>query len=88
MLTVYSKPHCLPCEMLKRRLTRLEVEFETIDISKDEAALAKLKSRHFLATPVVCLENELVSGIHLGDPKLVNMIDRAKEQQTQNNFRM
>jgi len=74
--------------MLKRRLTRLEVEFETIDISKDPAALAKLKARHFLATPVVGMENELVSGIHLGDPKLVNMIDRAKEQQNSNSLGM
>lgn len=52
-VTVYSKPNCGDCENTKRLLDELGVTYDVVDISKDRAALLKVKALGFRAAPVV-----------------------------------
>lgn len=58
MVTVYTKPNCMQCNFTKKYLTEREIEFQTIDITESEEALAKVKGMGFQAVPVIVAENE------------------------------
>ena len=42
MLTVYSKPKCMQCEMTKMWLTQNKIPFETVDTESNPEALELL----------------------------------------------
>lgn len=50
-VTIYTTPTCAPCRAAKSRLTREGIPYATVDLTEDDAALARLKER--LGTPVV-----------------------------------
>ncbi|MFJ8451968.1 glutaredoxin-like protein NrdH [Aerococcus viridans] len=58
MVTVYTKPNCMQCNFTKKYLTEKEIEFQTIDITESEEALAEVKGMGFQAVPVIVAENE------------------------------
>lgn len=58
MVTVYTKPNCMQCNFTKKYLSEKEIEFQTIDITESEEALAKVKGMGFQAVPVIVAENE------------------------------
>ena len=62
MITVYTKPACVQCDATKRHLTKLNLEFETVDITQDQAALDKILSMGFQAAPVVITDNDSWAG--------------------------
>ena len=43
MLTVYSKPKCMQCEMTKMWLKQNKIEFENVDIEVNPGAFELLK---------------------------------------------
>lgn len=59
MLTVYSKPRCMQCEMTKIWLTKNKIEFETVDIEVNPGAFELLKHYGFSSLPVVAIDDEL-----------------------------
>ena len=65
MVTVYTLPSCVQCDSTKRVLTRHGIEFETIDLSKDEAAMALVKELGYNAAPVVVAGEDHRSGFRL-----------------------
>lgn len=79
MLTIYTKPVCPQCDMLKRHLTREGIEFETVDVTTDEAAFATLMSRGFRSVPVAHYDRKYASGAFLGDPSLRAMLKQVRE---------
>ncbi|MFE0442418.1 glutaredoxin-like protein NrdH [Aerococcus sp. NPDC058936] len=58
MVTVYTKPNCMQCNFTKKYLTEKEIEFQTIDVTESEEALAEVKGMGFQAVPVIVAENE------------------------------
>ena len=62
MITVYTKPSCVQCDQTKKLLTKNGLEFETIDITQDEAAYEKIIGMGFLAAPVVITDNDSWAG--------------------------
>ena len=62
MITVYTKPSCVQCDATKRHLTKLNLEFETIDITQDQEALDKILAMGFQAAPVVITDSASWSG--------------------------
>ncbi len=58
MVTVYTKPNCMQCNFTKKYLSEKEIEFQTIDVTESEEALAKIKGMGFQAVPVIVAENE------------------------------
>jgi glutaredoxin-like protein NrdH len=53
MTTVYTKPACVQCDMTKRYMDRIGVEYKTVDITQDEAALKMILGMGFQSAPVV-----------------------------------
>jgi glutaredoxin-like protein NrdH len=53
MTTVYTKPSCVQCDMTKRYLDKAGVEYDTVDITEDPAALDMILEMGFQAAPVV-----------------------------------
>lgn len=50
-LVVYSTPTCQPCKTTKARLDDEGIEYESVDLTENAEALARLKER--LGSPVV-----------------------------------
>lgn len=59
MLTVYSKPRCVQCEMTKIWLTKNKIPFETVDIEANPGALELLRHYGWSSLPVVAVDDEL-----------------------------
>lgn len=48
MITVYSRPDCMPCKFTKQFLTEHNIQFNNIDVSEEPEALEILKQHGFL----------------------------------------
>lgn len=59
MLTVYSKPNCIQCEMTKMWLTQNKIPFETIDIVSNPGALELVRHYGWQTLPVVAIDDEI-----------------------------
>ena len=53
MTTVYTKPSCVQCDMTKRYMDKIGVEYQTVDITEDPAALEMILEMGFQSAPVV-----------------------------------
>jgi len=63
MVKLYSTPTCVYCKTLKGYFKKNGVEFEDIDISKDEKQLQKMiKDSGQMAVPVVDIDGEIIIG--------------------------
>lgn len=62
MTTVYVKPACVQCDMTKRMLNNLEIDYDTVDITEDQDALDMILSMGFKSAPVVITDNDAWAG--------------------------
>jgi glutaredoxin-like protein NrdH len=53
MTTVYVKPSCVQCDMTKRFMDKNGIEYTTVDITQNEAALDMIVGMGFASAPVV-----------------------------------
>ncbi len=61
-VTVYTKPSCVQCNATYRALDSKGIEYEVLDLSVDEAALAQVKELGYLQAPVVITDEGHWSG--------------------------
>lgn len=59
MLTVYSKPKCIQCEMTKMWLTQNKIPFETVDTEANPEVLELLSHYGWQTLPVVAIDDEI-----------------------------
>jgi len=63
MIKVFSAPGCPYCYTLKEFLKQNDIEFEDIDVSKDENALKEMVEKSGqMGVPVVEIDGEIVVG--------------------------
>lgn len=62
MTTVYVKPACVQCDMTKRMLDKLDIQYDTVDITEDAEALEKVLSMGFKSAPVVITDSDAWAG--------------------------
>lgn len=63
MTKIYSTPTCVYCKTLKGYFKKNGIEFEDIDISKDEKQLQKMiKDSGQMGVPVVDIDGEIIIG--------------------------
>jgi len=63
MVKIYSTPTCVYRKTLKGYFRKYEIEFEEIDISKDEKQLQKMiKDSGQMGVPVVDIDGEIIVG--------------------------
>lgn len=58
MLTVYSKPRCMQCEMTKIWLNQNKIEHENVDIEANPGAFELLKHYGFTSLPEWQIDDE------------------------------
>jgi len=61
-VTVYTKPACVQCNATYRALDSKGIEYEVLDLSVDEEALARVKELGYLQAPVVVTDESHWSG--------------------------
>jgi glutaredoxin-like protein NrdH len=61
-VTVYTKDNCVQCEATKRHLDKINVAYDTVNITNDIAALDKLISLGYRSAPVVVADNDSWAG--------------------------
>lgn len=61
-VTVYSKPSCVQCTATYRALDRQGVAYTVVDLSQDEAALAKVRDLGYQQVPVVITDADHWAG--------------------------
>lgn len=66
-ITVYTKPKCNSCDQTKRRLDKHGIEYETVDVTEDDAAREFVTDRlGYRQMPVVVVdENTHWSGFRI-----------------------
>ena len=63
MVKIYSTPTCVYCKTLKGYFKKHIIDFEDIDISKDEKQLQKMiKDSGQMTVPVVDIDGEIIIG--------------------------
>ena len=62
MTVVYTKPQCIQCDMTKRLMDKIGVEYTTVDIVENPAELDKLIEMGYRAAPVVVTEDDSWAG--------------------------
>lgn len=55
-VTVYSKPNCQQCRATERWLQAKNVEYEYIDVTKDEMGMAAAEATGIRSAPIVVAE--------------------------------
>lgn len=73
-VTVYTKPNCGDCVETKELMVELGVEFNEVDISKDIAALKRLKAAGHKGAPVV--ETPDASWFGFNESKIRNLVTK------------
>lgn len=59
---VYTKPGCVQCHATFRALDKAALDYRTIDISQDAAALDHVRNLGYMQAPVVETETDHWSG--------------------------
>lgn len=59
MITVYSKPKCMQCEMTKMWLTQNKIPFETVDTESNPESLELSSHYGWQTLPVVAIDDEI-----------------------------
>lgn len=74
MIKVYSTPTCTYCVTLKKFLTEKGIQFESIDVSQDEAALKEMVAKSGqMGVPVVNIDGQIVVGFNRN--KIVELLN-------------
>jgi len=76
-VVIYTLPSCVQCDTSKRLMNRLGIEYEEIDMSKDEAAVEYVKELGYTAAPIIVngtthwsgFRMEMINGLKLPKPK-------------------
>lgn len=66
MITVYTTQTCAFCAMVKKYLTLNEIEFETVDVTDDEATRQMLFEKTQMQTvPVITNGTDYINGFNV-----------------------
>ena len=61
-VTVYTKDNCVQCEATKRHLDKIDVPYETVNVTNNIGALDKLISLGYRSAPVVVTDDDSWAG--------------------------
>lgn len=64
-VVVYTLPSCVQCDYTKRLMDKLDIAYDVVDLSKDEAAAQLVKSLGYASAPVVVADGEHWSGFKI-----------------------
>jgi glutaredoxin-like protein NrdH len=65
MVTVYTNPSCVQCDMTKKFLDKNEINYKVVDLSQDQESLDMVLGLGFSAAPVVIAGDDKWAGFKL-----------------------
>ena len=76
-VVIYTLPSCVQCDTSKRMMDRLGVEYEEIDLSKNDTATEYVKELGYTAAPIIVngsthwsgFRMEMINGLKLPKPE-------------------
>lgn len=71
MTTVYTKPACVQCDMTKRYMDKMGIEYTTVDITQDSDAMDMILGLGFKSAPVVISQAGSWAGFQ---PEKINLL--------------
>lgn len=71
---VYSSPFCVPCEELKRYLTRLGVDYQVRDLMMDEEAQDRLEQANVRSAPALEVDGAIYAGAALTPENVCELV--------------
>lgn len=64
-VTVYTLPNCVQCNATKRELDKLDIKYETVDLSQHPDLADTFRERGHATAPIVTAGDETWSGFRL-----------------------
>lgn len=64
-VTVYTNPNCVQCDMTKKQMDKLKIEYTVVDLSQDSESLKMVTDLGFTSAPVVITDTDKWSGFKL-----------------------
>lgn len=64
MTTVYTKPNCVQCDMTKRLMDKMGIEYNTVDIMENPDQLEMLITLGYKSAPVVFAKGDSWAGFN------------------------
>ncbi|MCB5411681.1 glutaredoxin-like protein NrdH [Pseudogemmobacter faecipullorum] len=61
-VTLYTKPDCVQCVATKRALDAKKIQYDTVDLTQDEEAMAKVQALGYRQAPVVIADDDHWAG--------------------------
>ena len=82
-VTIYTSPTCGSCQMIEEYLRSRGVEFETIDVARDQKALkALVEKTGKMLTPVIEIGDEVIVGFNKPEiDQILNLAGGRGERQ-------
>jgi glutaredoxin-like protein NrdH len=62
-VVVYTKPHCIECNILKQFLADHEIAYELRDCGKNPAYIEEIKAMGYLGVPVTVIGEQKIRGL-------------------------
>ncbi|AQS56222.1 MAG: glutaredoxin family protein [Novibacillus thermophilus] len=75
---VYSRPHCIECNVLKKFLKDYQIEYENRNCSTNPEYLEEVKKMGFLGVPVTVVDGEAVQGLQ--PEKILELLNMSPKE--------
>lgn len=73
---ILTAPFCKQCDVTKQKLDKMQIEYDSVDLTQDESAMEMAKGLGYRAAPVVIWGNEHWSGFR---PDLIDKMAKAAQ---------
>lgn len=60
---VYTRPHCIECNILKQFLADHEIDYELRDVARHSLYIEEVKEMGFLGVPVTVIGDTKIQGL-------------------------
>ena len=64
-VTVWTKSNCVQCEMTKKTMTKLRIEFKEMSLEEHPLVMDSFKGQGFLSAPIITTDTKTWSGFRL-----------------------
>lgn len=64
-ITVWTNPNCVQCEMTKKTMTKLGIEYKEMSLQEHPLVIDTFKAQGFMSAPIVTTDTKIWSGFRL-----------------------
>jgi glutaredoxin-like protein NrdH len=64
-VTVWTNPNCVQCDMTKKTMTKLGIEYKEMSLQEHPLVIDTFKAQGFMSAPIVTTDTKIWSGFRL-----------------------